>query len=97
MKKYNVITPKWMEVLIVLKNNQDKDSIYEQTKKDVDYVSNIYSIITELEKLGFIIVVPTSGRGNKAIIKDAEVIKFIELYETLVYNKLQQDSLLGDN
>ena len=92
-----IFTPQWIKVLIILKNNQDKDNVNLQLKKDFDYISNVYNIIEKLEKLGLIILVPTSGRGNKAVIKDDDVITFIEKYEDLVFDKLQKDSLSGDN
>jgi len=92
-----IFTPQWIKVLIILKNNQDKDNVNLQLKKDFDYISNVYNIIEKLEKLGLIILVPTSGRGNKAVIKDDDVITFIEKYENLVFDKLQKDSLSGDN
>ena len=92
-----IYSPQWIKILIGLKNNQDKDNINLQLKNDFNYVSNVYKIIEEMEKLGLLILVSTSGRGNKAIIKDVEVITFIERYEKLVYDKLQKDSLSGDN
>ena len=96
MKNY-IFIPKWLEVLRLIKNNQDKDNLSQQLQSTYTMENNTYGIVNDLEKFGFIILVPTSGRGNKAIIKDVEVIRFIQVYENLVYNKLQKDSLLGDN
>jgi hypothetical protein len=90
--KGKIFTPKWILMLNLIINNQDKNSLLNQVK-GVYSISDIYAYSDELIKMGLCESEQTSNRSFKLVIKNPKVYQFIELYKDLILS--QQDGKIG--